>query len=777
MMMGGLWTASVELVPTFENCSVYVAGPDAAQAKQLRYRERGGKDWLPGHPLSVSASDPQPRGSLFGLRPGTVYEVQCLDAGGAVLAGGETATWREEVPIARTIDLGERWVAGKGVVIDQGGSENGWVRYVAAPGRVLDGGDADEDAILVRAAYVILDGLTVRGGQRNAIRIAGTNHVRVRGCDVAGYGRIGKLNAGGRAVDANGSLINYDSGVNLDKARQTVVESCWIHDPRGTANSWEFSHPMGPNAMAIRAHGGTVLRWNDCIGSDTHRWNDVIEGKDNGDPDGGFDRDADIYGNYLAFGNDDGIELDGGQCNVRFYGNLVQGTYCGISTAPNVRGPSYIYGNVIANLADERGKNGAVVKNGGSSRSTGISFFYHNSCWTDGAGMAGVGFGSDPDRERFIGVTRNNIFAVTRAGIRDAIMPAGCDYDYDLFAKPDGGGGRHSDGKAIGTHMITAEAGYVDATAGDFRLTDASKARGSAERIPGFASIWPGVQPDRGALGGPGAPQAVPWRPIAVRAAPAVLRFSAAAVQPLSVQVESSASQPMTFTIRRNDAADWFTVLPARGVLAKGRRVELQVVLNDRVRRDRLAPGAFTIACGGSSIPVTVLADLAGSAVHLPAAADLEAKAAASLAAPLPAEERAPAAAARAQPATTPSDEARARWNAVLQERSLAEARLGHGPMFRCTAMGGVQATITGGDEREVVVSMMGSGMTIPWKAVGDADRCAIALDLARSNQAGDAVLAAFWLRCLGRLDEVDPLLLRAGKGLAVLDGDFPASN
>jgi hypothetical protein len=91
--------------------------------------------------------------------------------------------------------------------------------------------------------------------------------------------------------------------------------------------------------------------------------------------------------------------------------------------------------------------------------------------------------------------------------------------------------------------------------------------------------------------------------------------------------------------------------------------------------------------------------------------------------------------------------------------------------------MGGTPATITGGDEREVVVAMMGSGMTIPWKAVGDVDRCAIAIELAKSNLPEDAVLAAFWLRCFGKLDEVDPLLLRSGKGLVVLDADFQAGD
>ena len=68
------------------------------------------------------------------------------------------------------------------------------------------------------------------------------------------------------------------------------------------------------------------------VGSDEHRWNDVIESSNNSAADGGFFRDSDISGNFLAFGNDDGVELEGGGMNVRFYRNKIEGTTCGIST-------------------------------------------------------------------------------------------------------------------------------------------------------------------------------------------------------------------------------------------------------------------------------------------------------------------------------------------------------------------------------------------------------------------------------------------------------------
>ena len=52
---------------------------------------------------------------------------------------------------------------------------------------------------------------------------------------------------------------------------------------------------------------------------ESYRWNDAIEGGGNFHVDGGFNRDADIYGNLMCFANDDAVEIDGGQTNVRVF--------------------------------------------------------------------------------------------------------------------------------------------------------------------------------------------------------------------------------------------------------------------------------------------------------------------------------------------------------------------------------------------------------------------------------------------------------------------------
>ncbi|MBN8527233.1 MAG: right-handed parallel beta-helix repeat-containing protein, partial [Planctomycetes bacterium] len=431
----------LQAIPTYENCSLYLNGSQAAPGGLgVRYRTAAGGAWQDGHPLVVSATDPVPRGSLFGLMAGTAYEAEILRPDGTRLAATTFSTWAEQVPIARSISLDAHESAGGPLLIEQGGTPEGWIRYIAPPGFVIDGGERDTEAVLLRnAAYVILDGLTVRGGVRHGIRLSQCHDVRISGCDISGFGRVGVQDVAkdGKYYDAKGAAINYDAGICIEDCGRLTIERNWIHDPRSHANSWFFSHPAGPTAMFTRATGEVVVRWNDFVGSDRHRWNDVMEGWGNSKREGAFNRDSDIHGNYLAFANDDAIELDGGQCNVRFYGNLIQGTMCGVSTAPNLRGPSWVIANVIANLADERGLGSAGIKNGGgSTHSAGTTFFYHNTFAGQGSGISAVGFGNDRDRGLFRAVGRNNLFAITGCGIQDPYMPEGTSYDGDVFAMP-----------------------------------------------------------------------------------------------------------------------------------------------------------------------------------------------------------------------------------------------------------------------------------------------------------------------------------------------------
>jgi hypothetical protein len=604
---------SLRVVPTFENAGIYIEGAGSVAPGDLRveYREAGAADWQPGHVLTNSSDNPVPRGSLFGLKEGTGYEVRAQ--GGGVTAQAKFTTWEEDVPVAKTINLAEVNPGGGPFLIDKSGTADGWVRYIGAPGYVLNGAQLDEEVLLVEGAkFVIIENVTIRGGKRHGIQVRNSSDVRIRNCDIAGFGRVGEqdLKRGGKYyMPGEEKAINWDAGVYLDDSKRVVVEHCYIHDPRNHANSWFYSHPAGPNAVFVKTLGEIVVRYNDFVGSEKHRWNDVIESYGNGKPDGGFNKDSDIYGNFLAFPNDDGIELDGGQCNVRFYGNKVEGGLCGISTAANLVGPSYVINNLVANLGDERGSSGASVKNGGGDTySKGTTYFYHNVFHTFGRGIAAVGYGSDKNRALFLGVSRNNILATSGGGVVDKYSPPVCDWDYDLFSTPQGGKGVHQIVRPMEAHGLLADAGFVAAAAGDFSLKAGSAGKGSGVAVPGLQA-WQGKEVSRGiTLGGQERPVMLPLRADLLRADRNQVNLSPSAPEAVVTLTAGPAlKEEQAFRVLKNESTDWLAVEPAEGVLKPGQSLTLKTRMTRPKDRDGLLLGAAVVKlANGESLPVTV---------------------------------------------------------------------------------------------------------------------------------------------------------------------------
>lgn len=98
-----------------------------------------------------------------------------------------------------------------------------------------------------------------------------------------------------------------------------MIEECEVHSPNLGANNWSVGHPKGANALQVWAYhdsdayrGEFIVRNNRFYGSQDHRFNDVIEGRMNTERRGGFVKNSAIHGNYLAYANDDLIEIDGG---------------------------------------------------------------------------------------------------------------------------------------------------------------------------------------------------------------------------------------------------------------------------------------------------------------------------------------------------------------------------------------------------------------------------------------------------------------------------------
>lgn len=610
--------AHLRLVPTLESCSVYVQQTQQApDALNLAYRKTGSTAWLTAHELVNSDNDAVPRTSLFMLSPDTQYDVQLTDKNAKVLASATFKTWAQSQPIAKTIFLSAADFAEQGLHLDQSGTEDGWIKYVGDGVTTFDADNRSEAAIHVdKASYIILENIILKGGKRHGIHLDQSSHIIVRNCDISGYGRLGtqRIDLDGKYYDENNKSINWDSGIHIDRSQHILIEHNFIHDPRTTANSWFYSHPAGPNAIFLRALGQVVIRYNDLIGSNAHRWNDVIEAYGNGHFDGGFNKDADIYGNYFAFGNDDGIELDGGQCNVRFWGNKIEGTLCGISTAANVHGPSFIFRNLVTNLGDERGAVGSAVKNGGGTTYThGISHFYHNTFFTNGHGIKAVGYGKDDNRSMFFGKSRNNLLALGSNGIDDPRAPTVNDFDYDLFATPMNTPGTYNLGRPMEAHDIIAPANLRAPANADFRPQSNSPTIHAGIPIPGITADST-KRPTIGCFEADGNAMS-PMRdlPITVSQQQFILDVIDIERQPIAQHLTihpATHASPISYTIQKNQAFDWLIVSPSQGTLSPKQEVTLTLSVDRTKLKDYgLIPGAFVIKLAdGRSIPITTYA-------------------------------------------------------------------------------------------------------------------------------------------------------------------------
>ena len=496
-------------VPTFEciGLSVPAGGPiTAGSGCTVRYRKRSGRNWRKGMDLVPYPPEQEYRGSLLNLDAGTDYEIEC----GPSLAGVKRAgiirlsarTWKEGVPVGQVRRL-RAGVSTEPVVISARGRPGAWVLYAPPKGgtSTIEAGKKAPAAVLFKkAAYVVFENVTVRGGARDGVNVADSHHVRIRRCDIADWGDAGVKKLGmdkGLYVDSSGRRINYHAGVHVSRdSSQIVVEDNFVHRPRGTANSWVFGHPMGPQGILLdRTGGNNVVRNNDVIGSENHWWNDAIESLENSGVNGGPYRDTDISGNVLAFSNDDGTELDGGQINVRFHNNWVYRALCGVSCAPNRRGPSYVFRNLFVLTGEERGITGSGFKMGGDRHpEPGLSLLLHNTVYAEGHGLSSGHYGSGPTPI----TTRNNVFfdpVGGHGGIRHRHAD-GADFDYDLIPT----GGIVTPAPEHEAHAVKGEPKFTDAASGDYRLAANSPGVDAAQAIPGLNDDFEGKGPDTGAF-------------------------------------------------------------------------------------------------------------------------------------------------------------------------------------------------------------------------------------------------------------------------------------
>ncbi|PHS55457.1 MAG: hypothetical protein COB03_09420 [Alteromonas sp.] len=409
--------------PLIHSAGLVIYGQNEENQSEVKYRIKGSSKWLPALALSWDPIYGALSGSIVHLDPNTNYEVEVLVTdyeSNTKSYSFQFTTQPDSPPIdsEKIYYLSEIYNGGQLDLeaLNIYGSEDGYAKVIG-DGETIIANEDDLSAVNIGSqSYIILENLTIEGGVRYGIFAKNTHHIWIKGCNISKYGREATIVKNGKAYSSETSTspINYDSGIYLEKTGVSVIEECEIHSPNGKANHWGYGHPNGPNALQVYAYhpeeqfrGQMIVRNNKFYGSDLHRFNDVIEGRKNTWRNGGFVRDSAIYGNYLAYANDDLIEIDGGQRNVLVYENELTQGYVGISVAPNMLGPSYLFHNYIHDLGDERGKEWTAIKAGGLlAKPGGKTYILENYIVTNRNGIAASNVNND---NSFWLEVRNNI--------------------------------------------------------------------------------------------------------------------------------------------------------------------------------------------------------------------------------------------------------------------------------------------------------------------------------------------------------------------------------
>ncbi|HEY5898098.1 MAG TPA: hypothetical protein VIV54_11060 [Burkholderiales bacterium] len=505
-------------MPTYESIGLYWAPPSdpGSSGCSVIFRKAGDSSFRQGLNLWYDPSKRECRGSLVLLDPGTTYEVQIGAAGQAPSAALSVTTWTEtdRLPVAQTITLppGTRTTP---LAITQGGSAAGYVVYQADPasGTTIDVQNQYLSDVTIAAPYVILRGFALKGAQMDAISLLdGAHDLVIEKNDISGWGRL-RTDASASGGWAFGK--DMDAAVKCERVptmERVTVQRNRIHDPRYGANSWDFGHPAGPQGFSYNYCGGNnVIRYNEVTSGDyRHFYNDGIGGSDNYTATGFPNYDSDIYGNVVQGVMDDGLEIEGGDRNVRVWGNYITQSGTGISSSLDSVGPLYIFRNVYDQsrklymaLAD-RDDRGPFFKAGTDATvGNGRRYVFHNTSlqapnaggsFPLGAGAGLTYTGTNPLTNT---VSRNNIYYIWKSNWESVAASSGTgnDVDFDLYnGILTGVSGAEQNGANAAPAFAT---GNGVGMSGMYQLSPGSAGYGTGARIANFNDAY--AAPDMGA--------------------------------------------------------------------------------------------------------------------------------------------------------------------------------------------------------------------------------------------------------------------------------------
>jgi hypothetical protein len=414
-------------VTTYECASLYWKVPENGSCN-IRYCVENTDNWKEGLKLVYDSRDGEYRGSLVGLSPNTGYTVELNTKSAKTRINLRTRSDNFAIGKVTVLPLGE---SDKAIIITESGTPDAY-HLVTVPSdakSVLNLKNVARYGIEIDADYVIVRGVEIRNAGIHGILIRKNRHdIVVEQCYITFWGRIGGPKTYGNLDGGSDSGIFAESGCGNLTIQRNLIE-----DPRGASNDWETGHPDGPQGISvIESKGGNVIRYNEIVSTEDHGYNDGIGGGSNFSFTGNMNRDSDIYGNIIRNVWDDAIESEGGNMNVRIWGNYIHLFFNGIATASTSTGPVYIFRNVSGeSRAGHRNSiGGAFIKTGEREEfGGGRRYVFHNTILQPG-GVINV-FTSHVNPNC---ITRNNIFDVPGKLATDIDKEPASDYDYDFFS-------------------------------------------------------------------------------------------------------------------------------------------------------------------------------------------------------------------------------------------------------------------------------------------------------------------------------------------------------
>ena len=503
----------ITTVSTFQNISIYWKPEEGASDREalVRYRVSGKKNWKQAQSLwfdereadsigNNAARSREYRGSIVMLQAGTTYEIEIFLKGANTIARTVASTWNENFPISETVVLPSH--SNKTLVISKGGSEKGYILYMARSGdsATIDVNNEEDYDIDIQAPYVIVRGLKLKGARMHGIRIApNTTDVVIERNDISGWGRIA----------ADGWGVDRDAAVSSDNVEQTglrriIIQYNKMHHPRSNANNWKqfrkaynSNHPGGPQSVSFNATlGQLVIRGNKVYSDSAHYFNDCIGGGENFSFTSGFPGpDSDINDNEFSNGWDDAIESEGMNQNVRVYNNYIDLSYVAHGVSATSIGPLYVFRNITNRLQlspNDNYNSGYWFKSQGRFAFGGRVYVYHNTMLT----VQNEGGISDVGAVLANTVSRNNILRSAKRAVIDRSGDVHTSCDYDLID-----GDIISVNKNNERHAIFGQPQF-DSTAPPTRrgLIVHSPGKDAAVRIPNFNDAYLGKGADMGAI-------------------------------------------------------------------------------------------------------------------------------------------------------------------------------------------------------------------------------------------------------------------------------------